>query len=67
MDQSPHQLEKARAKKALDGVTIMEGDAEVMILVRVCVCFLEFILVVVPVFLLKNKVRVLVLRCASVS
>ncbi|EKX51463.1 hypothetical protein GUITHDRAFT_65997 [Guillardia theta CCMP2712] len=28
MDQSPHQLEKARAKKGLEGVTIMEGDAE---------------------------------------
>jgi MPBQ/MSBQ methyltransferase len=28
MDQSPHQLEKARAKEALRGVTIIEGDAE---------------------------------------
>jgi MPBQ/MSBQ methyltransferase len=28
LDQSPHQLEKARQKEALKGVTIMEGDAE---------------------------------------
>ena len=28
LDQSPHQLEKAREKEALKGVTIMEGDAE---------------------------------------
>ncbi|KAJ9512537.1 hypothetical protein QJQ45_018959 [Haematococcus lacustris] len=28
IDQSPHQLAKARAKPALKGVTIMEGDAE---------------------------------------
>ena len=28
MDQSPHQLAKARKKAALQGVTIMEGDAE---------------------------------------
>lgn len=28
IDQSPHQLEKARAKPGLKGVTIMEGDAE---------------------------------------
>jgi MPBQ/MSBQ methyltransferase len=28
LDQSPHQLEKARRKEALKGVTIMEGDAE---------------------------------------
>lgn len=28
MDQSPHQLEKARAKDKLKGVTIIEGDAE---------------------------------------
>ena len=29
VDQSPHQLEKARSKEALKAVTIMEGDAEV--------------------------------------
>ncbi|CAN6361871.1 unnamed protein product [Urochloa humidicola] len=28
LDQSPHQLEKAKQKEALKGVTIMEGDAE---------------------------------------
>ncbi|CAM0879522.1 unnamed protein product [Alopecurus aequalis] len=28
IDQSPHQLDKARKKKALKGVKIMEGDAE---------------------------------------
>lgn len=28
LDQSPHQLSKARAKKDLEGVTIVEGDAE---------------------------------------
>ncbi|KAG8098952.1 hypothetical protein GUJ93_ZPchr0013g34222 [Zizania palustris] len=28
LDQSPHQLEKARQKEALKGVTIMEGDAK---------------------------------------
>jgi MPBQ/MSBQ methyltransferase len=28
LDQSPHQLEKARQKEALKGVSIMEGDAE---------------------------------------
>ncbi|KAM0873084.1 hypothetical protein ACQ4PT_038282 [Festuca glaucescens] len=28
LDQSPHQLEKARQKEALNGVSIMEGDAE---------------------------------------
>lgn len=28
LDQSPHQLEKARQKEALRGVTIIEGDAE---------------------------------------
>ncbi|KAL6654126.1 hypothetical protein ACP70R_007591 [Stipagrostis hirtigluma subsp. patula] len=28
LDQSPHQLEKARQKEAIHGVTIMEGDAE---------------------------------------
>jgi MPBQ/MSBQ methyltransferase len=28
LDQSPHQLDKARQKEALKGVTIMEGDAE---------------------------------------
>jgi MPBQ/MSBQ methyltransferase len=28
LDQSPHQLEKARQKEALKGVAIMEGDAE---------------------------------------
>lgn len=28
VDQSPHQLSKAKAKKALEGVTIQEGDAE---------------------------------------
>ncbi|VAI12750.1 unnamed protein product [Triticum turgidum subsp. durum] len=28
LDQSPHQLEKARQKEALKGVDIMEGDAE---------------------------------------
>ncbi|KAL6883273.1 hypothetical protein ACP4OV_010687 [Aristida adscensionis] len=28
LDQSPHQLEKAKRKEALRGVTIMEGDAE---------------------------------------
>ncbi|KAM0883873.1 hypothetical protein ACQ4PT_031343 [Festuca glaucescens] len=28
IDQSPHQLNKARQKKALKGVNIMEGDAE---------------------------------------
>lgn len=28
LDQSPHQLEKARHKKEIEGVTIMEGDAE---------------------------------------
>jgi hypothetical protein len=28
IDQSPHQLDKARQKKALKGVKIMEGDAE---------------------------------------
>ncbi|XP_040385272.1 2-methyl-6-phytyl-1,4-hydroquinone methyltransferase 2, chloroplastic [Oryza brachyantha] len=28
LDQSPHQLEKAKQKDALKGVTIMEGDAE---------------------------------------
>lgn len=28
LDQSPHQIEKARQKEALKGVTIMEGDAE---------------------------------------
>jgi MPBQ/MSBQ methyltransferase len=26
MDQSPHQLEKARKKELLKGVTIIEGD-----------------------------------------
>ena len=30
MDQSPHQLAKARAKDKLKGVTIIEGDAEVV-------------------------------------
>lgn len=30
MDQSPHQLAKARAKPALKGVTIVEGDAEAL-------------------------------------
>lgn len=28
LDQSPHQIEKARQKEALKGVSIMEGDAE---------------------------------------
>ena len=28
IDQSPHQLHKAKKKKALKGVKIMEGDAE---------------------------------------
>uniref|UniRef100_M8C9C0 MPBQ/MBSQ family SAM-binding methyltransferase profile domain-containing protein n=1 Tax=Aegilops tauschii TaxID=37682 RepID=M8C9C0_AEGTA len=28
LDQSPHQLDKARQKEALKGVQIMEGDAE---------------------------------------
>ena len=28
IDQSPHQLEKARAKPELEGVKILEGDAE---------------------------------------
>ncbi|KAF7051893.1 hypothetical protein CFC21_060081 [Triticum aestivum] len=28
LDQSPHQLDKARKKKALRGIKIMEGDAE---------------------------------------
>ncbi|OEL38545.1 2-methyl-6-phytyl-1,4-hydroquinone methyltransferase 2, chloroplastic, partial [Dichanthelium oligosanthes] len=28
LDQSPHQLEKAKQKEALKGVTILEGDAE---------------------------------------
>ncbi|KAK3126539.1 hypothetical protein QOZ80_7AG0558090 [Eleusine coracana subsp. coracana] len=28
LDQSPHQLEKARQKEALKGVTLIEGDAE---------------------------------------
>ena len=29
LDQSPHQMAKARAKPALRGVTMLEGDAEV--------------------------------------
>lgn len=30
IDQSPHQLEKARQKEQLRGVTILEGDAEAL-------------------------------------
>jgi MPBQ/MSBQ methyltransferase len=30
IDQSPHQLAKARAKPGLKGVTILEGDAEAL-------------------------------------
>ena len=29
MDQSPHQLEKARKKEILKGVTIIEGDKKI--------------------------------------